>query len=106
MYPEELTDFGRLLTAFPSRAQDEIRFELGSLTEKWACYVLLRAYLFDAVGHAALEIHIDNRDSSPRCARANFSICCEVAALNRLGSDLQRWVLGPANPLFWTPIER
>src|SRR5262249_25973290 len=58
---EELAEFGRRLAAFPSGPDDEVRFSLGSREGDWAYYLLLRAFLVDRAGQAALEFAADNR---------------------------------------------
>ena len=100
---ESLALFGKELTSFPTQPSREARFELGSLQENWAYYVLMRAYLYDRVGHAAIEIAVDNREHGERAARANFHIHCEVAAINRLGKAIQTWVANPTEGFVWTP---
>jgi hypothetical protein len=101
--PESLASFAKELSSFPTQPSREVRFELGSLQENWAYYILLRAYLYDRVGHAAIEIAVDNREAADRAARASFHIRCEVAAINRLGKALQNWVANPSEGLVWTP---
>lgn len=103
VYPTDLAEFGQRLTAFPQRIGDEVRYEIGGRTENWAHYLLLRAFIYDSVGHAALEFAADNRCGVPGHAQARFFFCCEVAALNRLGKQLQAWTLDSDEPLNWNP---
>lgn len=103
VYPADLADFGLRLVTFPSDIRDEVRYELGSRTEDWAYYLLMRAFLYDSVGHAALDFAVDNRRIIPGNAQASFSITCEVAALNRLGEQLQAWTFHSEEPLNWNP---
>jgi hypothetical protein len=88
---------------YPTDIGDEVRYEIGGRTENWAHYLLLRAFIYDSVGHAALEFAADNRCGVPGHAQARFFICCEVAALNRLGKQLQTWTLDSDEPLNWNP---
>ena len=77
--PEQLTEFGSQLGAWPKHAKDEVCFELGSRAKGWPYYLLLRAYMYDAVGHAALGICFETNGIPPHAAQADFSIRCEVA---------------------------
>ena len=101
--PQDLARFGRELASFPSQAYRETRFELGSPEGNWAYFVLIRAYLYNPVGHAAIEISIDNREPDERAAKTTFQILCEVAGLNRLGDGLLQWVTNPREPFIWSP---
>ncbi len=98
---EQLREFGIRLCAFPSGPGDEARYVIGSRDENWALYMLLRAFLLDRAGHVALEFAVDNLEPSPWHAQANFFIPCEVAALNRLGHQLQAWLLRSDETLCW-----
>ena len=99
--PQELSEFGRRLAAFPIGPGDEARLELGARDGDWAYYLLLRAFLVDLAGHAALEFAADNREASPNRAEASFFNSCEVAAINRLGRQLQSWLDRSDKPLSW-----
>jgi hypothetical protein len=103
VYPADLAAFSQRLIAFPRDIRDEVRYELGSRTENWAYYLLLRAFVYDSVGHAALEFAADNRCSIPGHAQASFFIPCEAAALNRLGEQLHAWTRHSDEPLNWKP---
>jgi len=98
---EELGEFGCRLAAFPSGPGDEARFALGSPDGNWAYYLLLRAFLVDRAGHAALEFAADNRQASPGHAQASFFIPCEIAAINRLGRQLRAWLNRSDESLSW-----
>ena len=98
---EELSEFGRRLADFPHGPSDEVRFSLGSRDGNWAYYILLRAFLVDRAGHAALEFTADNRQAASDHAQSSFFISCEVAAINRLGQQLRGWLSRPDEPLSW-----
>jgi hypothetical protein len=98
---EGLAEFARRLAAFPSGPDDEVRFSLGSRDGNWAYYLLLRAFLVDRAGHAALEFAADNCRVTPDHAQASFFIPCEVAAINRLGRQLRGWLSRSDEPLLW-----
>jgi hypothetical protein len=86
-----IEEFGRALKAFPRSAKDEVRLEIGSRGQKSAYWLLLRAYLYDATGHAALLFEACNNTIDPWREEARFTIRCEVASLNRLGAALVDW---------------
>jgi hypothetical protein len=91
VYPDELTDFGEQLQAFPKSQTDVVSLEYGE-DPKFYCYFLLRAIILDSVGHAAIEIKIDNRLEPPVKASSNFFMPSEVASINSFGKNLSGWV--------------
>jgi hypothetical protein len=101
--PEDLETLGSDLCKFPKSIQDEVRFELGDKTDKWTYFVLVRAFLFDSVGHAAIEFAVSNNSTSPYSAQTSFFIHSEVASINYLGQQLQAWVISHNSPLIWLP---
>ena len=88
---DEFAAFGRSLQMFPQTVKQEVVFESGSPSPKWACHILLRAYVADRSGHTSLEVRISNNLSGQHHASAHFHILCEAAALNRLGQSLESW---------------
>jgi hypothetical protein len=66
-------------------------FENGAPEGKYYCYILLKAFVYDGVGHSALEVKISNQSSSPYRALAHFYLLSEAATLNRLGKSLELW---------------
>ena len=100
-HPDELVAFATKLTEFPRSIRDEARFERGAPPGRYADYVLLRAYLYDSVGHAALEFAVHSTVGLPAGGRAHFHIGCDVAALNRLGEQLHHWIHATDEPLIW-----
>jgi len=88
---DEWVEFGMALKAFPQRLEHEVTFENGAPEGKYYCYILLRALVYDGVGHSALEVKISNNSTPPHSAAAHFYIPCEAAALNRLGESLEAW---------------
>jgi hypothetical protein len=102
-YPEDLETLGSDLCKFPKSAQDEVRFELGDRTGKWAYFILIRAFLFDSVGHAAIEFSTGNNSTPPNHSQASFFIRSEVASINHLGQQLRTWIISHDSPLIWLP---
>jgi hypothetical protein len=103
IYSENLDTLSSRFCQFPQNVEEEARFELGERTVKWAYYVLIRAFLYNLVGHSAIEVTFDNNAESPNHAQAHFFIHCEVSAINKLGKQLQAWVISPDIPLIWSP---
>jgi hypothetical protein len=99
--PDDLKPFAAALGAFPLHLNDEACFEVGSDLGRWAYHVYLRAYVFDPVGHSALEILTDNHTKPPDHQRVHLSIRSEAASLNRLGQLLEKWLESPSEPLQW-----
>lgn len=91
-YPNELREFGAKLEAFPSSVDDVAVFEYGSKDRmEEYCWAILKAYVYDAKGHSALEVGARNNLDPPAQASGSFSVALEAAALNRLGAELVAW---------------
>lgn len=88
---EEWLKFGLALQSFPGSIEHEVTFENGAPEGKYHCYILLRAFHFDGVGHSALEVKLSNQSPPPYGAIAHFYVSCEAATLNRLGKSLELW---------------
>jgi hypothetical protein len=89
------------LRRFGETTSDEALLEFGEDSENWAYFIQLRAFIYFPTGNAALEIVAVNRSGDPYGQRANFFILTEVAALNRLGDELGRWLESPWNSFCW-----
>lgn len=89
---EYFLEFGKELQMFPRSLKHEVIFEDGSLDPKYYCYIKLRAFIYDGVGHSAFEVRIENHGVVPYSASSNFYILCEAATLNNLGKALESWV--------------
>jgi len=96
---DEFISFGRELQSFPKALDHEVVFENGSAEPKYYCYLKLRAFIYDGVGHSALEVRFENHLDAPYSATAHFHVLCEAAALNRLGHSLESWARS-TEPLF------
>jgi hypothetical protein len=88
---EEWLEFGAALQSFPKNIEHEVAFESGAPGGEYYCYILLRAFVYDGVGHSALEVKISNQSQPPYGASAHFYVSCEAATLNRLGKSLELW---------------
>ena len=102
-YPQDLEALGLGFCKFPQNVKDEVRFKLGNRTGNWAYFILVRAFLYDSVGHAAIELAISNNAIPPYLAQTNFFICTEVASINNFGKQLIEWSILPKNNLLWIP---
>jgi hypothetical protein len=98
--------FAQALMEFPEKAGDTVQLEIGSMENRSAYYLSLRAYIFDAVGHSALEVIVDNQRTGQDLARAAFQIHCDIAAINRLGNDLLKWSPDTGASFSWKSIDR
>jgi hypothetical protein len=88
---DNLVIFGEKLQAFPRNLKDEVILEVGEDNEQSYSYLFLRAYLYDTVGHAALEVKIRKNGIPVIAAYTHFSIATEVASLNEFGRVLSEW---------------
>ena len=100
-------EFAKKLKNFPKNK--EVIFELGKRGNdpkfgniKWAHYIYLRFYCYDAVGHVAIDVIMDNNgDNLPVKKMAQFSILSEVASVNELGEKLTNWKILETSDLAW-----
>jgi hypothetical protein len=88
---EDLRTFGKRLAAFPTAPSVEVAFEAGRKDPGWAHWLLVRAYLHDRAGRAALLIEASTNGVDPWASASRFTIRCEVASLNRLGTTITAW---------------
>ena len=82
--------------------KDEAVLESGRDDRKYAHNLLIRAFVYESIGSAAVEIKAtNNRSAAPYAALGQFSIRCEVSAVNRFGADLSAWLNRPEKSLLW-----
>lgn len=83
---EDLRAVGQALQGFPSKIDDEYRYEYGSENpeDRSYNYFSLRAYTIDSVGHSAIQFSISNNQTEPHEGMCRFSIRADVASVNRL----------------------
>lgn len=103
-HKEDLVAFGKQLERFPVNIKDEAMFKQGGLPKNWFYFLLIRAFLFDSLGHAAIETSTSNNSVSPYVAQVRFFIRTEVAAINTLGQLIQEWTADTGTPLMWVPV--
>ena len=103
LHPEDLLEWADQLLAFGASVKDEARLEFGSPDPKWAYHLVVRAFILNNSGHAAVEFVSGNHFDPPAGARTQLYVPCEVAAVNRLGRHVRTWVKETANLMVWTP---
>ncbi len=99
VYPNELQAFAERLKNFPSSVTDEAVLEVGSTQANAYCWLKLRAYLYDSLGHSALELSVQRNAAPQLCARSQFSVLVEAASLNTLGAEIANWACANDQPL-------
>lgn len=88
---KEFIEFGKALQSFPQNIKHEVKFESGSPEPNSYCYIRLKAFVYDGLGHTALEVLVENHLAVPYRASSHFYILCEAATLNRFGKLLESW---------------
>lgn len=84
--------FGQKLLNFPKNST-EPALEWGDWdSERNLNCLLLRAYLYDTLGHAGLEVKMRRNGKPIIAAQTHFSIATEVASINAFGKALTEWV--------------
>ncbi|UOQ78169.1 hypothetical protein MUN84_06110 [Hymenobacter sp. 5516J-16] len=96
-------DFGKELSCFPTAVSATVSFEAG-IIDTSDSYLKLQAYCFDAYGHAAIHVSVDNRKLDPNRCKLEFSIPAEIASINRLGHLLGNWRVGNDPEILWQAI--
>jgi hypothetical protein len=104
-YGDNFKDFGEQLDNFPKGLKDIVIYELGQDKNegqpKFAYYLLLRAFCFDASGQSAIKVIVDNHADIPNYNRSEFYIKSEPASLNLLGQKLKNWNPETEKELEW-----
>lgn len=101
-YSDLFQSFGSQLAAFPHALGEEVQIEIGKqLVGLSRSYLLLKAYCFDAQGHAALKIVTQNNEAEPQAQRVEFSIPADISSLNKLGTLLKNWSPQGNSEVIW-----
>lgn len=102
---EDLKEIGISLQNFPSKIDDEYRYELGSENPKdrWSMYFLMRAYTTDSVGHCAIQFAFNINAVEPNEGICRFSIRTDAAAINRLGVLFEKFSKLEDFEFEWSP---
>ena len=100
--PDFFRDFARNLRRFGKTLRDEAILEAGKEDETQ--FFRVRAFFYSGVGRAAVEVRSSDGSAAPYRTRAEFSIECETADVNRLGEQLEEWSESQLGPSFvWEP---
>lgn len=102
---EDLKTIGRALRNFPSKIDDEYRYELGSENpeDRWHLYFLMRAYTTDSVGHCAIQFAISINGDELNESSCRFSIAADAASINRLGVLFEKFSKLEEFEFEWSP---
>ncbi|QIL75718.1 hypothetical protein [Hymenobacter sp. HDW8] len=92
--------FGKQLIDFPQDISDYVVFDART-TGFYIDSLLLKAYCYDAQGHAAIKILTDNNYPDPDQCRLDFAILTEVASINQLGLLLLNWQVENNSEIIW-----
>jgi hypothetical protein len=99
VYPDDLDEFGKRLAAYGASVAEEVVLEIGSTDERAYCWLRLRAFQYDAVGHSAIEVSTQRNGAPHVRARCQFTVPLEIASINALGIQIQAWAHGNDQPL-------
>jgi hypothetical protein len=104
-YANSIKDFAHKLKTFPGNLNEEVVFEIGEeLSEKrpiHQCYLLLRVHCFDAVGHPAIEVVMNNNSTENDTKVVRFNIYSEPQQINDLGRMLSGWNPVTGSEIVW-----
>lgn len=101
--PQELTEFGKQLSSFPSSVNHKVSFEYGNNSGEYAYHLVLRATVIEGAVRFAINVRMQSFASSIENALAEFIIPAEPAAINELGHAIAFWLRYPNEPLVWQP---
>jgi len=95
--------FAADLTQFPQTISDTVVFEIGEDNERWAYYLFIKAFCYEANGNSALRIKIDNHKKAPDTVKSEFFITATPASINNLGQLLLSWDPNTEKDIVWCP---
>jgi len=98
-FADDLQTFGKNLQRFPQTISDEVAWKYESIDDKSRDWLILRAYVYDGVGHTALEMAMNKSGTRHVRATSQFSLPVEAAALNSLGKRIEDWAVDNQEPL-------
>lgn len=90
-YIEDIQNFGKKLSQFPSSVSDEIIYEIGEKGNKWAFYLLLKVFYKSENNSFAIKIITCNNGVDYSFSQSEFEINFEPASINRFGERLKNW---------------
>lgn len=78
------------LIEFPFGNSKIVEWTEGALDENSYTYFYFKAFIIDKVGHASIEIKMDNKLKEPYTLKSHFYIPTEVASINEFGEKLDK----------------
>ena len=86
----ELSEFADRIAGFPTSSADERNYEFGNRGRKFAGgYCSLRFRCIDSVGHARLEVALEDHDQLHESASAEFGFPVLAAEVDRFTARLR-----------------
>ncbi len=101
-YADNFKEFATGLLSFPKTITDNVKYELGESSDRWAYYILLDVFCYDNNGHSAIHIVIENNRKRPNTNKGEFYITTVPASLNKLGQLLLNWNPTKEKEITWT----
>lgn len=90
-YLDQFKSFGEQLKEFPKTIDDTVVYELGDSEGEWAYHLLFKVFCYNASGHTAILIKIDNKMETPDTNKVEFFIKTLPSSINRFGINLMSW---------------
>lgn len=100
-YMNEFENFAHGLLIFPKNIHDAVKYELGEIGDKWAYYILLRAFCYETNGYSAIHVKVDNNKKEPNTNKSEFYITTYPASLNKFGQLLKDWDPKTEKEIVW-----
>ena len=105
---EDLVEIGDALIDFPFGHSQEYIYEIGTEdpAARFAYHIFFRFFLVRPTGSSGIEIRFhNNRKEAPYREISEFSLTCEVAGINRLGSLMKNFGRLEHRILEWDGIQ-
>lgn len=88
-----LKDLKNKLVSFPTDKEDIIEWEIGSKKGNSSGYFRFKAFIYDELGHVAIEVEMDNMCKSPYSLKSHFYILTEISSLNDFGRKIDKLLI-------------
>jgi len=99
---DNFKEFAIGLLSFPKTITENVKYELGESSERWAYYILLDVFCYENNGHSSIHVVVDNNGKRPYTNKSEFYITTVPASLNKLGQLLQDWNPTTVKEITWT----
>ena len=93
--PDVFKEFASQLVEFPFNKLKKSTFEYGEDNTRWAYYCKFDVTVHDASGIIHIAVIMDNKDEVKEHFRCTFPILTDIATINDLGEQLQKWTPFP-----------